>query len=167
MWLVGVRDLQFRRRRFMIAALATSVVFAMTLIMSGMSNGLDAEIERLVDSFHADSWVVARGASGPFTATKFVVDDDVRTVKNAPGVRSASPMIAARATIGKSSLTDVNLLGYVPGGVGAPEVTEGRAPKRGGEILVDDKLDADVGSEVVISGRPERVVGKVGDLRYN
>ena len=81
MWLVGVRDLQFRRRRFMIAALATSVVFAMTLIMSGMSNGLDAEIDRLVDSFHADSWVVARGASGPFTATKFVVDDDVGTVQ--------------------------------------------------------------------------------------
>jgi CRP-like cAMP-binding protein len=45
MWLVGVRDLQFRRRRFMIAALATSVVFSMTLLMAGVSNGLDAEIE--------------------------------------------------------------------------------------------------------------------------
>jgi putative ABC transport system permease protein len=167
MWLVGVRDLQFRRRRFLIAALATSVVFAMTLIMAGMSNGLDAEIDRLVDSFHADSWAVARGASGPFTATKFVVEDDVNRVKEAPGVRAASPMVTARATIGTTSLKDVNLIGYVPGGVGAPEVTEGRAPKRSGEILVDDKLDADVGSEVVISGKRERVVGKVGDLRYN
>jgi putative ABC transport system permease protein len=151
----------------MIAALATAVVFAMTLIMSGMSNGLDAEIERLVDSFHADSWVVARGASGPFTATKFVVEDDVNRVKEASGVRAASPMITARATIGTTSLKDVNLIGYVPGGVGAPEVTEGRAPKRSGEILVDSKLDADVGSEVVISGKRERVVGKTGDLRYN
>jgi putative ABC transport system permease protein len=167
MWLVGVRDLQFRRRRFLIAALATAVVFAMTLIMSGMSNGLDAEIDHIVDSFHADSWVVARGASGPFTATKFVVSDDVDTVKSAPGVRAASPMITARATIGTSSLTDVNLLGFVPGGVGAPVVTEGRAPKRSGEILVDNALDEDVGSVVVISGTPERVVGKVGDLRYN
>ena len=49
MWLVGVRDLQFRRRRFLIVALATAVVFAMTLIMSGMSNGLDAEIDHIVD----------------------------------------------------------------------------------------------------------------------
>jgi putative ABC transport system permease protein len=166
-WLVGVRDLQFRRRRFFIAALATSVVFAMTLIMAGMSNGLDTEIDHIVDSFQADGWVVARGASGPFTATKFVVEDDVETVRNAPGVRAASPMITARATIGTDSLTDVNLLGYVPGGVGAPEVTEGRAPERRREILVDDQLDADVGDTVVVSGTPARVVGKVGDLRYN
>jgi putative ABC transport system permease protein len=151
----------------MIAALATSVVFAMTLIMAGMSNGLDAEIDGIVDSFHADAWVVARGASGPFTATKFVVDDDVTAVQDAPGVRAASPMITARATIGTTSLKDVNLIGYVPGGVGAPEVTEGRAPKRSGEILVDDKLGNDVGDVVVISGRPERIVGKTGDLRYN
>ena len=149
----GVRDLQFRRRRFLIVALATAVVFAMTLIMSGMSNGLDAEIDHIVDSFHADSWVVASGASGPFTATKFVVSDDVDTVKNAPGVRAASPMITERATIGTSSLTDVNLLGFVPGGVGAPVVTEGRAPKRSGEILVDNALDEDVG-------------GIVGDQRH-
>jgi putative ABC transport system permease protein len=151
----------------MIAALATSVVFAMTLIMAGMSNGLDTEIDHIVDSFQVDGWVVARGASGPFTATKFVVDDDVETVKKAPGVQAASPMITARATIGTSSLTDVNLLGYVPGGVGAPEVTEGRAPKHPREILVDDQLDVDVGDMVVVSGTPARVVGKVGDLRYN
>ena len=48
-------------------------------------------------------------------------------------------MITARATIGTTSLNDVNLLGYVPGGVGAPEVTEGRAPKRAGEIVVDEQ----------------------------
>ena len=76
-------------------------------------------------------------------------------------------MITARATIGTTSLKDVNLLGYVPGGVGEPKVTEGRAAKRSGEILVDSKLDHDIGDVVVISGRPERVVGKVGDLRFN
>ncbi|HXY92487.1 MAG TPA: ABC transporter permease, partial [Acidimicrobiia bacterium] len=117
-WLVGVRDLQYRRRRFLIAVLATSVVFAMTLIMSGLSKGLDEEITRIVGSFDAESWVVARGASGPFTATKFVVDQDVEAVRNAPGVRRASPMISGRATIGKESLKDVNLVGFQPGGVG-------------------------------------------------
>jgi putative ABC transport system permease protein len=60
MWLVGVRDLQFRRRRFLIAVVATSVVFSMTVLMSGLSNGLDAEVDRIVGSFGADSWVVAR-----------------------------------------------------------------------------------------------------------
>ncbi|MFI5053318.1 MAG: glutamine ABC transporter permease, partial [Acidimicrobiia bacterium] len=77
MWLVGVRDLQFRRRRFLIAIIATSVVFAMTVLMSGMSKGLDEEVSRIVASFHADSWVVTQGASGPFTANKFLSSDDV------------------------------------------------------------------------------------------
>ena len=69
MWLVGVRDLQYRRRRFLIAVIATSVVFSMTVLMSGLSNGLDEETDRIVASFAADSWVVADGASGPFTGT--------------------------------------------------------------------------------------------------
>jgi putative ABC transport system permease protein len=88
MWLVGVRDLQFRRRRFMIAALATSVVFAMTLIMSGMSNGLDAEIDRLVDSFHADSWAVACGRparSSPPSSSSTTMWKRCKT----PGVQAA------------------------------------------------------------------------------
>src|SRR3954447_25453311 len=115
MWLVGVRDLQYRRRRFLIAVLATSVVFAMTVLMSGMSNGLDAEVDRIVGSFDADSWVVARGASGPFTASKFLAAGDVERVRQAPGVRAAAPMLVARATLGRDSLKDVNLLGYQPG----------------------------------------------------
>jgi putative ABC transport system permease protein len=167
MWLVGVRDLQFRRRRFLIAVLATSVVFAMTLIMSGMSHGLDVEIDKIVASFKADAWVVDRGASGPFTATKFVQDDDVEAVRNAKDVRDAAAMITARATIGTTSVKDVNLIGFEPGEVGAPDITEGRQPRASGEILVDSKVDADVGDTVVISGQPNKVVGKTGDLRYN
>src|SRR5205809_5961980 len=100
MWLVGVRDLEFRRRRFLIAIVATSVVFSMTVLMSGLSNGLDAETERIVASFHADSWVVADGASGPFTATRFISDADVARVRDADGVRAAAPMLVARATVG-------------------------------------------------------------------
>jgi putative ABC transport system permease protein len=34
-------------------------------------------------------------------------------------------------------------------------------------LLVDDHLDVDVGQVIRVNGRPERVVGKVGDLRYN
>ena len=40
MFYIGWRDLQFRRRRFIIAILATSLVFAIALILSGVSGGL-------------------------------------------------------------------------------------------------------------------------------
>jgi len=167
MWLVGVRDLQFRRRRFLIAVVATSVVFAMTVLMSGMSNGLDAEVDRIVGSFRADSWVVARGASGPFTASKFLSADDVERVRQAPGVRAAAPMLVARATLGRESLKDVNLLGYQPGAVGDPTITGGRAATKPGEVVVDSQLDVGIGDTVDISGRREKVVGTTDDLRYN
>jgi len=167
MWLVGVRDLQYRRRRFLIAVIATSVVFSMTVLMSGLSNGLDDEVDRIVASFHADSWVVARGASGPFTANRFLTESDVESVRNASGVRAAAPMLVARATIGRDSLKDVNLLGYQPGEVGAPVITEGRVAKRAGEVVVDSHLDAGVGDTLDVSGRAQRVVGVTDDLRYN
>jgi putative ABC transport system permease protein len=167
MWLVGVRDLQFRRRRFLIAILATSVVFSMTVLMSGLSNGLDDEVDRIVASFAADSWVVANGASGPFTANRFLSADDVERVREAPGVRAAAPMLVARATIGGDSLKDVNLLGYEPATIGAPAITEGRAAKGADEVVVDSNLDAGVGDTLDVSGHEARVVGITDDLRYN
>jgi putative ABC transport system permease protein len=166
-WLVGVRDLQYRRRRFLIATIATSVVFSMTVLMSGLSNGLDAEVDRIVASFGADSWVVARGASGPFTATKFLGDADVARVQQAPGVKAAAPVLVARATIGTDPVKDVNLIGYRSGAVGEPRITAGRQARRAGEVVVDDHLDAGVGDRVEISGRAARVVGTTDDLRYN
>jgi putative ABC transport system permease protein len=167
LWLVGVRDLQYRRRRFLIAVVATSVVFSMTVLMSGLSNGLDAEVQRIVASFHADSWVVARGASGPFTATKFLGGSDLARVGQTAGVRAATPVLVARATIGTDSVKDVNLIGYRPGGVGAPKVTSGRDARRASEVVIDDHLDAGIGDRVEVSGRAARVVGTTDDLRYN
>jgi putative ABC transport system permease protein len=167
MWLVGVRDLQFRRRRFLIAVIATSVVFAMTLLMAGISHGLEDEVTRIVGSFHADGWVVAEGASGPFTTTRFVTPADVAQVRSAPGVRESAPVIIGRGTVGTTSLTDVNLIGVDPGTIGAPRVTTGRAPRGPGEATVDDKLKVGIGQEVNVSGAKVRVVGKVGNLRFN
>jgi putative ABC transport system permease protein len=167
MWLVGVRDLQYRRRRFLIAVIATSVVFSMTVLMSGLSNGLDDEVDRIVASFDADSWVVASGASGPFTANHFLTETDVESVRDAPGVKAAAPVLVARATIGRESLKDVNLVGYEPGKIGAPAITDGRAAKRAGEIVIDSHLDAGVGDTLEVSGREERIVGVTDDLRYN
>ena len=35
LWLAGFRDLQWRRRRFVIAVLGSSLVFALTLMLAG------------------------------------------------------------------------------------------------------------------------------------
>ena len=76
MLMVAFRDLQWRRRRFVIAIIATGVVFAITLLLSGMDSGFKNETVRTVDAFHTDAWVVPRGAAGPFTSpTAFPGDE--------------------------------------------------------------------------------------------
>ncbi|HEY2448928.1 MAG TPA: glutamine ABC transporter permease, partial [Mycobacterium sp.] len=39
MLITALRDLQWRRRRFVIAIIGTGVVFAMTLVLTGLANG--------------------------------------------------------------------------------------------------------------------------------
>ena len=50
----------------LIAVLGTSLVFAITLVLTGMSNGFEVEAQRLVDGLNADTWAVRSGAAGPF-----------------------------------------------------------------------------------------------------
>jgi putative ABC transport system permease protein len=59
MWRVALRDLQWRRRRFVIALLATSLVFDMTLLMAGFATSLHNEGRRIVAALGADAWLVA------------------------------------------------------------------------------------------------------------
>ena len=65
MWLVSVRDLQFRARRFVIAVVVTSLVFGIALAIDGMRRSVQHETPAIVALFGADQWVVAQGATGP------------------------------------------------------------------------------------------------------
>jgi putative ABC transport system permease protein len=58
--------MQWRRRRFVIAIVSTGLVFAMTLVLTGLANGFRVEAERTVDSKGVDAFVVKAGAPGPF-----------------------------------------------------------------------------------------------------
>lgn len=42
MLLASLRDLQWRRRRYLIAAIGTALVFVTTLVLTGLSHGFDA-----------------------------------------------------------------------------------------------------------------------------
>ena len=126
MWLITWRDLMWRRRRFAIAVLATSIVFAMTLLLSGVSASLHRQDRRIVSALGAQRWLVAAGASGPFTANLLVPEAVADAAAQAPGVTASGPLVIFRSTVGTTSLKDVNLLGYRPGALGTPPVAEGR-----------------------------------------
>jgi putative ABC transport system permease protein len=159
MWRVALRDLQWRRRRFVIAVLATSLVFGMTLLMTGFSGSLHNEGPRIVTAVGADAWLVAGGAPGPFTTSTPLRAADADRVAATPGVVRADPLVILHSTLRRPSVRDVNVIGARPGGLGSPPLAEGRAIAGPGELVADTALGLRVGDRIELSGRQLKVVG--------
>src|SRR3954462_6193764 len=62
------RDVVFRKRRFAIAMTATALVFALSLLLSGVAASFTREADRTLDDIGADAWLVREGSPGPFTS---------------------------------------------------------------------------------------------------
>ncbi|BBY83982.1 hypothetical protein MPUL_51400 [Mycolicibacterium pulveris] len=58
MLMAALRDMQWRRRRFVIAVVSTAIIFAMTLVLTGLANGFRWEAERTVNSLGVDQYLV-------------------------------------------------------------------------------------------------------------
>ncbi len=151
MWQATLRDLQWRRRRFLIAVTGTALVFAMSLLMSGLAASFTLETDRALESIGADVWVVQEGASGPFTSFSPIPATDAERVAAVDGITAADPIIYFHQTIGDDP-EDINLFGVVRGGIGEPELTDGRALEGPGEAIVDHELGLDVGETFTMSG---------------
>jgi len=166
MWLLSLRDLQWRRRRFLIGVFATSLIFALTLLMTGASAGLEREVTRIVDSFDADRWVVAEGATGPFTTTRPLPGGAVDEVAAEPGVRAAAPLILFRGSIGGEVPKDINLIGYDGESFAAPALAEGRQATGPDEVVADTALGLQPGDTVELVGRDRTVVGTADGVTF-
>jgi putative ABC transport system permease protein len=152
-WLIGWRDLQFRRRRFAIAIGATGLVFAMALLLSGVSGSFTAEIDRSVSAFGADRWIVPEGSEGPFSNSNAFAADEV--VDGVEGAARVDPMVMSRIAL---SDKDVMIFGMPVGGLG-PKAMDGRNVRARGEIVVDESLDASLGDTLDLGGKRFDVVG--------
>ena len=166
MWLVSVRDLQFRSRRFVIAVLVTSMVFGIALAIDGMRRAVQRETPAIVALFGADRWVVAGGATGPFTTTRVLAASAGDALRAESGVKRADAVVLSKTVIAGHPAKDANLVGHVLGGLGSPPISEGRAAKRSGEAVVSPGVTATVGERITVGGKPFVVVGKTSEGRY-
>jgi putative ABC transport system permease protein len=163
---VGFRDLQWRRRRFVIGIVATALVFSLTLILGGISAFFHNETRRAVRSINVDAWVTPLGVAGPFTSTEFVPETDVAKVRALSGVRDAAPLVLFRETVRLPDVEDLNIIGVRPNGLGDPTVTEGRGLQHAGEIVVDTALGTKIGTTLHITSGTFRIVGRTHGLTY-
>jgi putative ABC transport system permease protein len=166
-WLVSVRDLQFRARRFVIAVAVTSLVFGIALAIDGMRRAVQRETPAIVALFGADQWMVARGATGPFTTTRVLATATGDALRGVSGVKRADAVVLSRTVIAVHPAKDANLVGHVLGGLGSPPISDGRAAQKSGEAVVSAGVSAEVGAWLMVGGKEFRVVGKTAGGRYD
>jgi putative ABC transport system permease protein len=156
MLLLTFRDLVYRKMRFIVVTVLGAVVFALLFVMTGLVNQFNLEPTDTVEQFGADEWVLPEGVSAPFTSV---------SVMPAAALDAVDAEIKSPVVITRSSLSDgetpeeVVLVGFEPGGLGAPQIVEGSTPDGPGEVAVDRTAGVEVGDDVALAGEPFTVVG--------
>jgi putative ABC transport system permease protein len=163
-FLLTLRDLQFRALRFAIAIVGVSLVFAMVLLMAGLSARFRDEPRITTEALGGDAWVVREGVSGPFTSSAQFEADTVDELRSS-GVERADPLIITRLSVEvDGARIDFQLIGHEPDGLGAPALSAGEGVSVDGEFVAGEELGLDVGEEVEIGGQSFVVVGLTSGL---
>jgi putative ABC transport system permease protein len=163
---VSLRDLQWRRRRFLIGVLAAGLVFALTLLMSGVSASFGNEIKNTVAAFNVDEWVVPSGVSGPFTSSRVFPASEAQKIAALPGVRGVAPVLLMRASVTINGVRGLNVVGIPPDGIVNPKLAGGHELRGSGDMIVDASLGLRVGSSIRALGHEFTVVGRTNGLTY-
>ena len=158
----ALRDLQWRRKRFVIAMLGVALVFAMGLVMTGLAASFSLEVDRTLAAVGAEAWVISATASGPLTGFSPIPESAM-----GPTPEEYSPAMMLRQTItDNGSVHDIIALGVVPGELGSAEAQKGRSLAGPGEAVVDDALQiADIGDSLTFGSQTFEVVGTVSGQR--
>ena len=165
----ALRDLQWRRKRFVITIIGTALVFGMSLLMSGLSNSFEVEIDRTLDGQQADWWVTRDDAAGAFSPGSFLTPDDVAVLTaQGLGFSSAAPVLYGTSTVETkpgevgNEILNVTVFGVIPDGIGAPrQVVDGTTTITDGQVIVPRSLGRKVGQSLRVAGAQLQVVGVV------
>ena len=165
--LAALRDLQWRRRRFIITAIGTALVFAMTLLLSGLAEAFQDEGRSWIRSMGADLLVVDAGLAGPLTGFQPIDQARQPELAEVAGVEQVSGFLKTNTTVDLDGIVDVNVFGVEPGGLGWPDLADGERPTATGQLLADESLGLRVGDEVELAGTTLTVTGTTSGSTLN
>jgi putative ABC transport system permease protein len=162
---ITISDLLYRRRQFLIAIFGAGLVFAMTFLLAGLTNGFAVEIDQTVTGFHADVWVVKAGSAARVASLTPFAESEVAGVAATPGVTTATPVVVIPQTANRSGkLTQVNMIGAPVGSAPSQQpLTSGSQVTGSGQAVVDQRMGASLGTVVGVGGHEFRVVGITSD----
>jgi putative ABC transport system permease protein len=155
MLLAALRDLQWRRKRFAITMVATGLVFAMSLVLSGLAQSFPNETNRLLNFLGAEKFVSAAGTAGPFYNSSFLPSSTLP---------DAVPLtFSGGAVPTKKGLRQVAMFGMPFDYMAKRSVADGSVFTQPGEIVVDRSLGYRVGDVVPLGGVDYKVVGRLNN----
>jgi putative ABC transport system permease protein len=166
MFSITMQDLRFRARQFLIAVGGAGLIFAMTLLLSGLAAGFRVEVVQTVEGLGAQAWAVGSGsgAAARIIALPPVPGSDAAAVGAEPGVRRVGPLIVVpQAAEAGTMVTSVNLIGILPHALGSPTPESGRGVDGNGQAVVDRRLGLGIGQHFAVGGHGFTVVGLVSD----
>lgn len=161
MFLMTLRDLQYRAKRVGLVTVLVALVLTLLYLMTGLVNQLQQEPGRTVAGIGASTWIVADGVSGPFTSVSVLPV----SLGEAFADVDAQPIVVSRGSLSGDGVeaTEIVLVGHVPGALGQPTIASGAAITGPGEIVVDESLDRSPGDVVKVGPAEFTVVGETSD----
>ena len=161
---VAWRQLLAEPAKLVVTLVAVAAAVALVLLLSGLRRGMGEQVTLYIDH-QAPVLVGQRGARDFLSQTSVLPEGLARDLEHVPGVAEATPISQQYAMLrlhGRRVLT--LLIGYDPGKPGGPwELASGRAPREGGELVLDRVLASEhglgPGSILEYRGTRLRIVG--------
>ncbi len=179
---VFLRDMAYRKARVVLTAIGVTVLISLILMLGGIMNGMRIQAKQYVESTGADIWISAKGSGGAFVGFSLLIPEYLAYLNTEEGLRekSASPLVFAQARpVIHNKQGKAIVVGYQLGKFGGPtRVVEGRLftpsqfedyrpeDKPTPEVVIDEKMNLEIGERISIGGKDLKVVGKVKSLMF-
>ncbi|MDE0184175.1 MAG: ABC transporter permease [Candidatus Poribacteria bacterium] len=177
-----LKDMAFRKARIAMTAIAITVLIALILMLGGIMNGMRIQAQQYVKSTGADIWISAEGSGGAFVGFSMINPEYLAYLNNAQDLKpkSTSQLVFAQARpVIRGKTGKAIVVGYQNGKLGGPvRLVEGRlfTPSQyedyrpedipSPEVVIDEKMDLEIGERLSIGGSKLKVVGKAKSLMF-
>ena len=177
-----LKDMAYRRARVAMTAIGITVLVALILMLGGIMNGMRIQAQQYVKSTGANIWISAEGSGGAFIGFSMLNPEYLAYLDHATGLKpkSVSPLVFAQARpVIKGKSGKAIVVGYQKDKLGGPgHLVEGRLfiPSQYDdyrpedippmEVVIDEKMNLEIGERLSIGGSELKVVGKTKSLMF-
>jgi putative ABC transport system permease protein len=170
--LIGLLEIRRRKFQFALITLVVVLISYLVLMINGLGVGLNESAGSALKNFDADALAYS-DRSGTSVIRSELSQEQIDAIASVPGVTASAPLgyIAVNYASESGTIESAAFLGYDPGTIAEPPVTDGRALSQNDATgMLADKLflkasGFSIGDEVKVSLRlSEQIFTIVGEI---